>query len=259
MKNVFSSTTAILLLGLLIWPIAYSLWISFSPSNALLPPTSDWSLRWYREFFERPEWTGALVNSVKIAVLSGLISIALGVSGAMAARDESTVFSKLISSVILIPLFIPAIILGLALLPAMRFIGLWGSLTSIALAHSLWGAPLVFLAARSALAGMDASLPQAAAGLGANSRQVFWFITLPQLKPAILTGALMAFIVSFNELVMALFLSTPATETLPKIIWPNLRYTLSPLVASASGISMLVTIIPLAAAWIFLNKKQPIK
>jgi len=244
------SSFAILVIAALLWPIGYALWISFSPGNVLSPPTTDWSLRWYREFFARPQWTLALGNSLFVATIAAMLSILIGIPAAMGYLKLKSRGAKFVEAVLLLPLFVPALVLGLALLPVMRLIGLWGAPFSIAIAHSLWGIPLVFLATRSALVAADPAIEHAARGLGANPQQVFFLITLPTIRPAILTGAVMAFVVSFNELIMALFLGTPATETLPKVIWPNLRYTLSPIVAAASGISMAVTVLLLAAGWI---------
>lgn len=154
----------------------------------------------------------------------------------------------------MLPLFVPALVLALALLPVMRMIGLWGDFTSVALAHSLWGMPLVFLAVRGALEDMDPNLELAARGLGASGGKTFFMVTLPSILPALGVGGLLTFIVSFNELVMALFLCTPDIETLPKVIWPNLRYTLSPLVAAASAIGVIATVLLLGGAALFLRR-----
>lgn len=242
---------ALLVLGALLWPIGYAVWISFTPGEMLVPPRGEWSLRWYRAFFEQPRWTHSLWQSTWIGLLATLFSTLTGTTAALAATRYRFRGRQLLQGAILVPLFVPAIVLGMALLPVMRTLGLWGSSLSVAAAHSLWGLPLVFLAVRGALEAADPTMELAARGLGASRRQTFRHVTLPSIAPALGAGALMAFIVSLNELVMALFLCTPAIETLPKVIWPNLRYTLTPLVAAASGISMLVTLLVLApAAWL---------
>ena len=148
----------------------------------------------------------------------------------------------------LLPLFLPAVVLGMALLPFVRLIGLWGTRASLAAAHSLWSLPVVYLVVRAALEDLDPDLERAARGLGAGPVQTLLSITLPVIAPALLTGAMMAFVLSLNEFIMALFLSTPAIETLPKVIWPSLRYTLTPLVAAASGVTLLLTLLGLGVA-----------
>ncbi|MDB6138451.1 MAG: sugB [Verrucomicrobiaceae bacterium] len=246
-RKSLTSTFSLLVLGALMWPIVYAMWMSFTPGEMLLPPRGVWSLRWYETFFARAEWTDSLWHSLTVGALATGTSLLCGTTAAVAVTRHSFPGRRLLQSAVMLPLFIPALVLAMALLPVMRAIGLWGSLVSVALAHSLWGLPLVFQAVKGALEDMDPHLELAARGLGASGAQTFWLVTLPTILPAMTVGGLLAFIVSFNELVMALFLCTPAIETLPKVIWPNLRYTLSPLVAAASGIAVLVTVLLLAA------------
>jgi len=151
--------------------------------------------------------------------------------------------TQLLSDAVLLPLFVPAVVLAMALLPFVHLLGLWGTRISIAAGHSLWSMPVVFLVIRAALEDLDPDLEHAARGLGATAITTFRRVTLPAIAPALLVGTIMAFIISLNEFVMALFLSTPAIETLPKVIWPNLRYTLTPLVAAASSVTMVLTLL----------------
>lgn len=232
----------------LLWPIGYATWISFTPSELLVPPKAEWSLRWYRSFFSQSLWVDALRQSLLVGVLACLISMVLGGTAAMAVARSRFRGRSWLRLGVLLPLFMPAVILGMTLLPAMHTLHLWGSTLSLALAHSLWGMPLVFLTVSDALQDADPLLESAARGLGATRWQTLRWVILPIISPALAVGGIMAFIVSLNELVMALFLCTPAIETLPKVIWPNLRYTLSPLVAAASGVSMLMTMLLLGCA-----------
>lgn len=233
--------------GGLLWPILYALWISFTPHELLIPPTTEWSLRWYVEFFSQSQWANGLWHSLIVAAMACILSVVSGTGAALAAARYHFRGREWLAGAVMLPLFIPALVVGMSLLPMMRAIGLWGTYLSVAAAHSLWGLPLVFLAVRGALEDADPDLESAAAGLGAGKRQTFVFVTLPLIAPAIAAGAMMTFIVSLNELMMAIFLCTPGIETLPKVIWPNLRYTLNPVIAAASTISMLATILPLAA------------
>lgn len=239
---------SVLVLAALLWPLIYALWISFTPFEILQPPRAEWSLRWYREFFAQRRWTEGLVNSLIVGALATGISVVCGASVAVAIVRHRFRGRRLLQGAVMLPLFIPALILGMALLPMMRTLGLWGTHLSVAAAHSLWGLPLVFLAVRGALEDADANMEQAARGLGASAAQTFRLITLPIISPGVAVGAMMAFIISLNELVMALFLCTSANDTLPKVIWPNLRYTLSPLVAAASGVTVIVTLVLLGGA-----------
>lgn len=190
-----------------------------------------------------------LQNSLVTGILAAAISTVAGTSAAIAVVRHRFRGRRLLQGAVLLPLFIPALVLGLALLPVMRALGLWGTQISVAAAHSLWGLPLVLIAVRSALEDADANMELAARGLGASAAQTFRLVTLPLIAPSVAVGALIAFIISLNELVMALFLCTPVIDTLPKVIWPNLRYTLSPIVAAASGVGLATTLALLWSAW----------
>jgi ABC-type spermidine/putrescine transport system permease subunit II len=141
----------------------------------------------------------------------------------------------------MLPLVAPPLLVAIGLLPVVQRLGLWGSSTSLALAHALYGMPMVCWLTRVALLGVNLDVENAARGLGARSWQVVYRITLPLIGPSVLAGAVMAFVLSLNEFILSLFLATPDTETLPRVLWPNLRYTLSPLVAVASSVMTVVT------------------
>jgi ABC-type spermidine/putrescine transport system permease subunit II len=240
--NAFGVGTLLLLL----WPLAYAVWISFTPSELLEPPRGELSMRWYQRFFESPQWMSGLWTSLKVAALAVVGALVGGTGLALAVTRYHFRGRRLLSGAVMLPLFVPAVVLGMGLLPWVRFLGLWGSLWALAAGHGLWSLPVVFLVIRSALEELDPSLEEAARGLGAAPVLTFRRVTLPLILPAVLSGAAMAFVLSLNEFMIALFLGTPDTETLPKVIWPNLRYTLTPLVAAASCVTMLLTLLGLA-------------
>lgn len=246
---------------ILLWPLIYVIWISFTPGELLQPPIAQWSLRWYQLFFTSPQWTQGLVNSFWVAGMTVIGSLLTGGSVAIAVTRYRFRGFELLASAVLLPLFVPAVVLAMAILPFVHMLGLWGTRISLAAAHSLWSMPVAFLVIRSALAELDPDLEHAARGLGADAITTFRRITLPVIAPALIVGAIMAFIISLNEFVMALFLSTPAIETLPKVIWPNLRYTLTPLVAAASSVTMVLTLLGLAIALrlVQIGQRQPAK
>ncbi len=242
--NVFGLGALLLLL----WPLAYAAWVSFTPGELLEPPRGELSLRWYRRFFASPQWTAGLWNSLKVAGLAVVGSLVGGTGLAVAVARHHFRGRRLLSGAVLLPLFVPAVVLGMGLLPWVRFLGLWGSLGALGAGHALWSLPVVFLVVRSALEELDPALEEAARGLGASGFLTFRRVTLPLILPAVLSGAAMGFVLSLNEFMIALFLATPDTETLPKVIWPSLRYTLTPLVAAASCVTMLLTLLGLALA-----------
>ena len=143
---------------------------------------------------------------------------------------------------VLLPMCIPPAVLGMGLLPLFYSVGLWGSLLGLVLVHAMMCLPIVFLIVRSKLRQMNPDLEMAARGLGATPSQVVGRIIIPLWGSALVVGAAAAFAVSFNESMVTLFLATPTTETLPAMIWPQLRYSPSPLVAVASVISVIIAL-----------------
>jgi putative spermidine/putrescine transport system permease protein len=243
-------------LSLLLAPLVYACWLSFAPDEFLAPPVGDWSLRWYGEFFRSPRWTAALRKSLVVGVLAVAYSLLLGLPLAYAlARLHFRGQSFLLGAIVL-PLAVPPLLLGIGLLPTVQALGLSGTATSLALAHTLYGMPLVCGLTRAALLGLNPDVEHAARGLGAASWQVAYRITLPLIRPSILAGAVMAFVLSLNEFILSLFLATPETETLPRVLWPNLRYALSPLVAVASCVTTLTTAAGISiATWLVFRRR----
>jgi ABC-type spermidine/putrescine transport system permease subunit II len=237
-----------LTLAALLAPLAVALWVSFSPDELLRPPLDDWSLRWYRQFFREPRWQDALVNSLVVGTGSAVVAVAAGVPLAVAVTRATFAGRRLLAGLVLAPLCVPPLVLGMGLLPLWHLLGLWGTRLALVLAHAMMGLPIVYLAARAALEGVPPGLEEAARGLGAGPWRTFWRITWPLVRLGVLTGAALAFVLSLNESVVALFLAAPETETLARVIWPELRYSLSPLVAVASGLTLAATLASAAVA-----------
>lgn len=235
-------------LGLLAWPVLYSIWISFTPGSFLEGPTTEWSWRWYERFMDSPQWLDALWNTVLTAASSTAIAVTLGFCYAYGQVFWPTRFRQQVAALVRAPLLMPPVVLAMGLLPLMQQLGLWGSLSSISLAHALLALPVTAMVAENALSELDPNLAAAARGLGASHWDCLISIVLPLSTPAIVAAALIASILSVNEFIVALFLGTPDTETLPKVIWPNLRYTLTPLVAAASTLSLGITMLLLIGA-----------
>lgn len=249
-------TLGISVLLVLLLPLIYVIWMSFTPSELLQPPTGQWSLRWYDLFFTSSQWLHGLINSFWVAGMTVVASLLAGGGMALAVTRYHFRGAQLLSGVVLLPLFVPAVVLAMALLPFVHKLGLWGTRISLAAGHSLWSMPVVFLVIQSALKDLDPDLEHAARSLGADVFTTFRRITLPVMAPALFIGAIMAFIISLNEFVIALFLGTPAIETLPKVIFPNLRYTLTPLVAAASGVTMGLTLLGIAISVWYMRLKR---
>jgi ABC-type spermidine/putrescine transport system permease subunit II len=245
-----------LTLGLLSIPLVTSLAVSVTPSEFVSLPTDRISFRWYEQFFGDFRWMSALGNSFLIAGLTMALAFPVGLLAAIGFTRCHFRWKAAANTAIMLPLFVPSVVLGIGSLAFHRVIGIWGTPLSIAVAHALWAIPLVFLVLRSTLSGVDRAVEEAAAGLGASPARVFWEVTLPLAAPGVLVALLFAFIISVNEFIMALFLSTPRTRTLPVAIWPQIRYLLTPIVAAASSVIIVITLVILGVAARLVNIRR---
>jgi ABC-type spermidine/putrescine transport system permease subunit II len=246
-----------LMLALLVLPLGISLLVAFTPGETIeVPAIGKWSLRWFERFFSDPIWQTGAVNSLIIALFTVTIALVCGTTAALAFERYNFPLKRFLNLFILSPLFVPPVVLGIQNLTWHQRIGIWGNLFSIALAHSLWATPLVFIVMRSTLRGLNRQLEEAAAGMGANSFAVFWRITFPLVLPGLLVSAFFSFIISLNEFIMSLFLATPKTQTISTMIWPQLRYNLTPLVAAASAVLLGLTVIILILASRLLSVRR---
>jgi ABC-type spermidine/putrescine transport system permease subunit II len=246
-----------LMLALLVVPLFISMLVAFTPGEIISVPSPDrFSLRWFERFFKDPIWQTGSVNSFWIASLTTLISIITGTSAAVAFERHEFRGKSFLNLFLLTPLFVPPVVLGIQNLAWHQRIGIWGSLVSLALAHSLWAMPLVLMVMRSALRSVDRRLEEAAQGMGASPLTVFRTVTLPLIWPGLLVSAFFSFIISINEFIMSLFLATPRTQTISTMIWPQLRYQLSPLVAAASFVLLATTLLVLLISARILSVKK---
>jgi ABC-type spermidine/putrescine transport system permease subunit II len=235
-------------------PIVIVIIISFTSKEMISFPPGSFSLRWYEEFLTVPPWIDYLKNSLMIATYSMLISTLIGTLASLSLRGKTRRYPK-INTVILLPLMIPGVILGVSILMFSGKVGIYGTIIPVVFAHSLWGTPYVYLIVSSVLQGIDPSLEDAARNLGAGPFKTFFLVTAPLIKTGILAGALFAFISSFGEFIMALFLTTGGMTTLPVQIYTSLKYDISPVVAAVSTIFVVITILIIGTSAAFTGLK----
>ncbi len=240
---------ALVALGLmvLLLPLGLAVWLSFAPGELLELPIGHWSWRWYGEFFADDRWVGSLRHSLVMAAFSGLIATGAGLGVIVALDRLMPAHRTWIWAALLSPLVLPPVVVAMALLPVVRQTVLAEGPIPLILAHGVLGLPVAVIFLADGAGRIDPALLLAARGLGAGPVRVLCRVWLPLMRPAILAGFVGVFILSANEVILALFLAPPGYETLPKVIWPNLRYTLTPLVAAASAVSVLVTLGGVAA------------
>ena len=222
-------------------PILVTLVMSFNGAAMIRFPITTWSLKWYADFFGSPQWTEALLNSVVIALGTTMISTAAGVTAAWAFERYTIPFRDLWYLVIMLPLFMPGVVLGLGVAMSVGNIqiagfSVYGTRGLVMLAHSLWAMPLVFMLMEATFRTIDYRVVEASYDLGGRPVQTFFEIVVPMVSTGIISSALFAFVISLNEFVMALFLTDRDTQTLPVLMWLSLRSAGTPRLAVASVI-----------------------
>ena len=234
----------------LLVPLVLAFLVSLYPGRSIGLPTFSTGLtaQWYVEFFNDDRWVAGLRNSLYVGVISTAISLVCGLSLALAVTRYRLPGDVVVGTVLMLPIFVPAVIIGMQSLSFSYQIGLWGTHLSIAIAHALWATPLVYMVLVSGLRRVSIELEEAAASLGANPWATFRLIVWPLIVPSVMAAAVIGYIISLNEFIMALFLGTPNTETLPKMIWPQIRHSVSPVVAAASSVLLVITVIAIAIA-----------
>ncbi|MBI3974469.1 MAG: ABC transporter permease subunit [Chloroflexi bacterium] len=247
---------ALLTLAVLLCPLVFSLLVSLTPEETIgLPaPERGLSLRWYVALGRDPLWLRAFAHSLLTAAVATGLAVPAGALAAAGIDRLPDGARRGVTLLLIAPLFVPGAVLGLQALALSYRLGLWGTPYSTGLAHAMWTAPLAFLVVRAALRVTDRRLEEVARGLGAPPVAAFCLITLPRLWPALAAAAFLCAVMSLNELPMALFLATASNRTLPTLIWPQLRYNLTPIVAAASSVLLLLTIAGLLVAAVLAGR-----
>jgi putative spermidine/putrescine transport system permease protein len=243
-----ANVMVVLILGFLAMPILVVGLLSFSSASYLTFPPPAFGLRWYRAYLGSRDWLDATWLSVAVAAAVVMLSSVLGTSAALGLARLPRRLRAVTSGLILSPLVMPVIIVAIGVYYAFARYGLVGTPLGLVLAHTCLAVPFVVTSVTASLAGLDRRLEQAALGLGATPFGTFRQVTLPLIRPGILVGALFAFITSFDELVVSLFLSGESAVTLPRRMWEDLRYAIDPTIAAVSTVTVVVTVIPLVWA-----------
>lgn len=233
----------------LVAPSLVVVMVSFSPNEYLEFPPRGVSLRWFKEFLAGSDgrWVKGLMLSLKAATLTALASCLLGSLAAYAVVRSRSRFSGLVVVAILSPLIVPTIILAVGLYGVFAKLRLVGTLAGLVIAHTGLALGYVYLVVSAALRDFNVTLEHAAMSLGATRAQTLRRVTLPLLAPAIVSSSLFAFITSFDELVLALYVGG-TQYTLPRVMWEQVRYALTPTIAAVSTILMVLSALVLVGA-----------
>jgi putative spermidine/putrescine transport system permease protein len=224
-------------------PIVIVCWVAFTPEGFLSIPTRHFSLRWFRAIARYPEFIDAFYNTLLLGALSTLFAVAVSVPAALAIARYRFRGRDALAALFLSPLMIPHVVLGIAFLRFFTEIGLGGSFTGLVLAHVIVVMPFTMRLVIAASTGMDRAIENAAVSLGASGFTVFRRVTLPLILPGVLSGAALAFIQSFDEVTMTIFVAAPGTMTLPVRMFLYIQDNIDPLVTSISACVIAITIV----------------
>lgn len=228
---------------ILVLPLAVMIPVSFTAGTLLVYPLPGFSLQWYEEFFGDALWRNALWNSVIIGIATTLISVPLGTMTALALHrlggfSRSAVFGLLMS-----PIILPHVVFAVSAFYFYSRQGIAGTYTGVIVGHTALALPFVVIIVSATLQGYDRNLTKAALSLGATPFFAFRKVTLPLVAPGVASGAVFAFVTSFDELIMTLFVASPQQRTLPMQIWSGVQESSSPVVVSAAVVLMVASVL----------------
>lgn len=228
--TAFALTLALVLVG----PTIIIAIMSLSAGILLHFPPQGLSLHWYSEFLGNETWTRAISNSVRVGVMSAAVAAVLGTLMALGLVRGRYPFHGVFQNLVLGPLLVPPIVLAIGLYFMFSRWHVTGTFSGLIAAHAMLGLPFVVLVVSSSLRTLDRSLEQAAYNLGAGPVRTFVRVTLPLMLPSILVGSLFAFITSWDDVIVAYFLSTPIVRTLPVVMWAATRESTNPTLAAVA-------------------------
>ncbi len=237
-----------LVLAFLVLPTLIVIPMSFSASQFLEFPPQHWSLRWYAHYVQSPAWRQATATSVEVSVLTALLATTLGTAAAYGLFVAAMRAARLVGTMLLAPIMVPVILIAIGVFYAYVKLGLLDTIAGLVLADSMLAIPIVMLVVTAALRSYDMRQEMAARSLGASRAGAFLRVTLPQIRFAVLTGAVLAFLTAFDEVVIALFVSGGGHATLTRDMFNALRDQIDPTIAAISTVMIAVSSLLLACA-----------
>ncbi|WP_327004749.1 ABC transporter permease subunit [Dactylosporangium sp. NBC_01737] len=235
---------------ILVAPTLVVIPMSFSSAKTFRFPPDGWSLRWYENLFTSPEWTAAILNTLQVGAYTAVIATVLGTMAAFGLARLRPRWRGTVNGFLLSPMIVPHILVALVVFSAFLRLSLNGTLIGIILAHTAMALPFVVIAVTARLQGMDSRLPGVAASLGAGPVSTFRRVTLPLVLPGVLSGAVLAFVTSLDEVVIALFLQAPGAVTLPVQMFNSVTIQIDPTISAASSLMVVLVSVPILLAQI---------
>jgi ABC-type spermidine/putrescine transport system permease subunit II len=247
---------SVLVIVFLVLPSLFVIPFSFSEARFYDFPPKQLSLRWWEEFFADPAWLQSLGNSIVIGLATAAIATVAGTAAALSLVRGRYRGRSATRAFFIVPMYIPVMVLALGFYAIFAKFGIIGSRVGIVLAHSVIAVPVVIVNVSASLQGYNVQLEQAAQALGASPMRAFLRVTLPIIRPGVAGGALFAFLTSFDELVIALFLSGTTAVTLPVQMWQGIRFENNPTIAAAATFLIVLSFLALVSAEIIRRRGE---
>ncbi|TIQ83506.1 MAG: ABC transporter permease [Mesorhizobium sp.] len=231
-----------LVAAFLLLPVVFIVLLSFGSSRWLAFPPPSWTLKWYGELFADPAWLEAALTSARIATMAALLAVVIGLLASFALVRGQFRGRNVLRGLLLTPMVLPVVVFAIAIYAFFLRIGLGGTTAGFVIAHTVLALPFAIIPITAALEGFDKSIEDAAIVCGAGPFEAKLRVTLPAIKIGIFSAAIFAFLASWDEVVVAIFMASPTLQTLPVKIWGSLRQDLSPVIAAASSLLVLLTL-----------------
>lgn len=249
-RHLFVKCCAWAVLACLVAPLIVLFPLGFSGDDYLHFPPRSYSVRWFDNFFSRDDWVTPTLTSLKVAILATIGVIVIGVPAAYAIVRGRFPGKGIVTAVLISPMIVPSLIFAISLYAIYVRLHLIGTVGGLVLGHIILALPYVVVTVSAGLRSTDETLEAAALTMGAGPVRAFWFITLPVLRPAVISAAFLAFLSSFDDVILALFLSGTSAKTLPVRMWEGVRFEIDPTLAAVSVMLILVTIgLKFVAEW----------
>jgi putative spermidine/putrescine transport system permease protein len=225
--------------------------MSFTTTSYLAFPSVGFTFRWYVQYLTSQSWIGATRVSLQVAALSAAAALVIGVFASVGLARGRSAVNTLLLLIVFAPLIVPAVVIGVASYVFFGRLHILGSVWPLVLTHIVLSIPVVVITVLGALRSLDESLGRAAAVLGARPARALCSITLPMIRPALMVGFLLAFIHSFDEVVVAQFIAGTGIITLPKKMWVSLLYNVDPTISAISTLLVLLSLVVVGSAYLY--------
>jgi putative spermidine/putrescine transport system permease protein len=245
-----------------LWLVAPSLIViplSLTDKPSFAFPPTGWSARWYSNFFDDPSWVSALLSSMKVGLLVAIVATVAGTATAVALTRSKFRGQQAVRALVLAPMIVPVIVVAIGLYALFLKAQLLGTTFGFVTAHSVLALPFVVIPVTASLQGFDRRLENAAAICGAGRWATFRQVTLPLVAPGVVSGALFAFVTSFDEVVMALFIQSPYLQTLPVKMYSSVTRDTDPTIAAAATLILAFTTVATLTATVYIARRNRVR